>query len=208
MKVSEIGLNSCVTVKKSLPGNIKVVALDLQFHVLVHQSTNSVVGFFHVGRHVGVSIDGYKLPEKEIDDLLIQWSYPGDTNKVQWIDVPFKEFEKHLAKTAAWSDHCLINITLNPDKYPKKGLARKKIDEGYFQTGYGRGFKKKPIIYLINNKLYAKDRKGWSVCYDKLEGDLEGYVQVNVIKKASQQGGETFYQCYDSDHIDYVPLNK
>lgn len=35
--------------------------------------------------------------------------------------------------------------------------ATNKIGKGYFQSGQGRGFKKSPVIKLIDGKAYAKD---------------------------------------------------
>jgi hypothetical protein len=57
-------------------------------------------------------------------------------------------------------------------------MERVKIGKGFFQIGYGKGFNKTSVIYLINNKLYAKSKKNADVAYD---GDLlkEGYVCVN-----------------------------
>ncbi len=117
MKVSEIGIDSTITTKKTFKGSIKNVSLDLQFHILLHKATNKVVGFYHVGRHIAVSIDKYKLPKKEIEGFMIELSYPDDDSKITWINIAFSEFEKHLAIPNDWSDHSLINITLYPEKY-------------------------------------------------------------------------------------------
>lgn len=67
--------------------------------------------------------------------------------------------------------------------------AREKIGVGYWQSGYGKGFHKTAIIYLINGKAYAKDKRGAEVTY---ETDLTGYVMVNKAK--SLDGGITFSQ--------------
>jgi len=61
-----------------------------------------------------------------------------------------------------------------------KGLRRIKIGKGYFQSGYGRGFKKSPIIYLINGKAYAKDKGGADSELTPLKDELCGYVAVNI----------------------------
>lgn len=60
-------------------------------------------------------------------------------------------------------------------------MERIKIGKGYFQSGYGRGFKKGPTIWLIDGKAYAKDSKGASSMYTPLEGELKGYVTVNFV---------------------------
>jgi hypothetical protein len=52
-----------------------------------------------------------------------------------------------------------------------------KIGQGYYQSGYGRGFKKAPIVRLINGKAYVKD-----ATQTPFQTDLEGYVMVNALK--------------------------
>ena len=59
-----------------------------------------------------------------------------------------------------------------------------KIGQGYYQSGYGRGFKKNPIVRLINGKAYVKDSKTIP-----FQTDIEGYVMVNV----STSNGEPFF---------------
>ena len=54
--------------------------------------------------------------------------------------------------------------------------AKEKIGKGYYQAGYGRGFKKSPIVWLINGKAYVKD----SLAHP-FQTDLEGYVMVNAM---------------------------
>ena len=51
-----------------------------------------------------------------------------------------------------------------------------KIGKGFYQRAYGRGFKREPIIRLINGKAYAK-------CSTILtfQTDLEGYIMVNAF---------------------------
>lgn len=56
----------------------------------------------------------------------------------------------------------------------------KKIGKGYYQSAYGRGFKKNPIIRLINGKAYAKDSTGGG-----FQTDMEGYVMVNASSSIS-----------------------
>lgn len=77
-------------------------------------------------------------------------------------------------------------------------MKREKIGVGYFQSGYGRGLKKTPIIYLIEGKLYAKDKTGSSSCNTPLEGDLKGYVPVNCLrcklKKNSDETTTSYHQ--------------
>ena len=80
-------------------------------------------------------------------------------------------------------------------------LVREKIAVGYFQKGYGKGKNTRAIVYLIDGKLYAKDKKGWESMYTPLSGKFEGYVPVN-------NGGDGFYfQCSNIDglqeHMDY-----
>ncbi len=60
-----------------------------------------------------------------------------------------------------------------------------KIGKGYYQSGYGRGFKKKPIIRLINGKAYAKDSKAFP-----FQTDMQGYVMVNA---SSSNGIPTYF---------------
>ena len=59
-----------------------------------------------------------------------------------------------------------------------------KIGKGYYQSGYGRGFKKNPIVRLINGKAYVKD-----ATQTPFQTDLEGYVMVNALKT----GDQTFF---------------
>lgn len=63
----------------------------------------------------------------------------------------------------------------------------KKIGKGFYQSGYGKGFKKEPIIRLINGKAYTK-------CSTVIpfETDLQGYIMVNAIKVGNQI---SFCQC-------------
>jgi hypothetical protein len=59
----------------------------------------------------------------------------------------------------------------------KKMTTTTKIGQGYYQSGYGRGFKKNPIVRLINGKAYVKD-----ATQTPFQTDLEGYVMVNAFK--------------------------
>jgi hypothetical protein len=59
-----------------------------------------------------------------------------------------------------------------------------KIGKGYYQSGYVKGFKKNPIIRLINGKAYAKDSTAFP-----FQTDLDGYVMVNTLKV----GEHTFF---------------
>lgn len=74
-----------------------------------------------------------------------------------------------------------------------KALQRTKAGKGFYQSGYGRGFAKETIIYIINNKYYAKSSYNAKTAYD---GDLlnEGYVCVN------KDTDGVFYQCSLSEH--------
>ena len=56
-------------------------------------------------------------------------------------------------------------------------MKKVKIGKGYNQSGYGRGFKKSPVVWLINGKAYVKDA---NAC--PYETDLEGFVMVNGFK--------------------------
>ena len=70
------------------------------------------------------------------------------------------------------------------------------IGQGYYQKGYGRGFKKLPKIRLINGKLYAKDAAA-----SPFQTDLQGYVMINSIKNWDK---ESFYEVgLISDHLKY-----
>lgn len=54
---------------------------------------------------------------------------------------------------------------------------REKIGQGYWQNGYGKGFSKKPIIWLINGKAYAKDSRN-----SQYHVSIPGYIMVNAMK--------------------------
>ena len=60
-------------------------------------------------------------------------------------------------------------------------MKQVKIGQGYYQSGYGRGFKKNPIVRLINGKAYVKD-----ATQTPFQTDLEGYVMVNSFKTDEQ----------------------
>ena len=53
-----------------------------------------------------------------------------------------------------------------------------KIGKGYYQSGYGKGFKKNPIIRLINGKAYAKDSTAFP-----FQTDLDGYVMEKELTR-------------------------
>jgi hypothetical protein len=55
-------------------------------------------------------------------------------------------------------------------------MKKNKIGQGYWQSAYGRGFKKKPIVWEINGKAYVKD-----AYTSPFQTDLEGYVMVNAF---------------------------
>ncbi len=71
-------------------------------------------------------------------------------------------------------------------------IQRERIGQGYYQQGYGRGYKRKPIVYLIDGYAYARDSKAASECFEPLTGLLKGYVEVNYVN-----GEGLFYQCYN-----------
>ena len=53
-------------------------------------------------------------------------------------------------------------------------IAKIKIGKGYWQSGYGRGFKKSPIVWNINGKAYVKDSNS-----EPYQTDLPGFIMVN-----------------------------
>ena len=56
-----------------------------------------------------------------------------------------------------------------------------KIGQGFYPSAYGKGFKKDPIIRLINGKAYTK-----CSTVTTFETDLEGYIMVNAYVIGSQ----------------------
>lgn len=86
-------------------------------------------------------------------------------------------------------------------------IQRAKTEyKGYWQSGYGRGFKKGAAVYEINGKLYAKDKKGSEEIWPSKRDSIveQGYVPVNL---------EPVYgKCYEADlvsgHIKYDPIDK
>lgn len=78
-------------------------------------------------------------------------------------------------------------------------MERVKVGNGYWQSGYGKGLKKKPTVYLINGRLYAKDKASWHVDYNQLYGELEGYVRINKMVLRNET---LFYQVSASEHKD------
>ena len=75
-------------------------------------------------------------------------------------------------------------------------MKQVKIGQGYYQSGYGRGFKKNPIVKLINNKAYVKD-----ATQTPFQTDMEGYVMVNALKT----GDQTFFAAVSliSEHQEF-----
>lgn len=60
-------------------------------------------------------------------------------------------------------------------------IQRTKTEhKGYWQSGYGRGFKDNVCVYLINGKLYAKDSKNANTVFMSNEVTEMGYVPVNL----------------------------
>lgn len=78
---------------------------------------------------------------------------------------------------------------IKPSEPSNELPSREKIGVGYWQSGYGKGFHKTAIIYLINGKAYAKNKRGAAHSY---ETDLPGYVMVN--KANGYTNGITFDQ--------------
>lgn len=65
-------------------------------------------------------------------------------------------------------------------------IKKEKAGKGYYQSGYGRGFKKRPIIWKINGGYYAKDAAAFPY-----QTDMNGFVMVN---KMQTPDGEKFYE--------------
>lgn len=65
-------------------------------------------------------------------------------------------------------------------------MKKVKIGKGYYPSAYGWGFRKNPIVWLINGKAYVKDSvvKSYST-------DLEGYTMVNAVFKNAD--GSTYF---------------
>ena len=62
-----------------------------------------------------------------------------------------------------------------------KTITRTKTEhKGYWQSGYGRGFKRNVSVYIINKKLYAKDSKNANTVFMRDEVIEMGYVPVNI----------------------------
>lgn len=72
-------------------------------------------------------------------------------------------------------------------------MERIKIGQGYYQKGYGRGFKKNPNIYLIDGYLYARDKVGASQQYTPTTGELIEYVRVNIGARGK------YHQCNEAE---------
>ena len=79
-------------------------------------------------------------------------------------------------------------------------MEKIKIGIGSWQSGYGCGFKKLPIIWLINEKLYAKDLKNWKRTYKPLEGVFAGYVRINAMLSNER---ELYYEASEKEHEIY-----
>jgi hypothetical protein len=89
-----------------------------------------------------------------------------------------------------------------------KTIQSPKIGTGYYQSGYGRGFKKNPIVRLINGKAYVKD-----ATQSPFQTDLEGYVMVNVFKTGDQPFFAAVsliseHQEYNLDAINSIHLTR
>lgn len=87
-----------------------------------------------------------------------------------------------------------INVVSLLNRNDKTGIMKRtRIGKGYW-----RGFKKNPIIYLIQGKAYAKDKRGWA--YMHTPCDIEGYVPVNI-----DHVYKTFHKmCAGEKHNDWV----
>jgi len=60
-------------------------------------------------------------------------------------------------------------------------MKKTKIGKGYYQNGYGRGFKPNVCVWEINGKAYVKDSVN-----KPYETDLVGYVMVNPLRHSSK----------------------
>lgn len=65
-------------------------------------------------------------------------------------------------------------------------MEKKRIGKGYQQKGYGRGFNKNAVIWLIDGKAYARDLRGWKLSMFALTDELEGYVRVNKFGEGTE----------------------
>ena len=70
-------------------------------------------------------------------------------------------------------------------------MNRIKVGKGYYQNGHGRDLISAPLVYEIDGKTYAKHLQGWKLCYEPLQGELQGYVPVTGL--TAPFGGKTRY---------------
>lgn len=78
-------------------------------------------------------------------------------------------------------------------------MKKTKIGQGYWQSGYGKGFKKAPIIYLINGKAYARDKYNYDCSFQKSE-----FINMVMVNKLVSGDDITFYQVSLNEHINFV----
>jgi len=79
-----------------------------------------------------------------------------------------------------------------------QSIKKQKIGVGYWANGYGIGFQKTAVVYLINGKAYTRDTKGRA-----FETDLPGYKMLNF--NTGSLGG--FYEVgLISKHEPYTKL--
>ena len=78
-------------------------------------------------------------------------------------------------------------------------MKREKIGSEYHRSGYGRSAVRKANVYLINGKLYARDKATAHSQFNVLEGELKDYVTVNAHK---QENSLMFIQCGNHSEID------
>ena len=73
-------------------------------------------------------------------------------------------------------------------------MKKTKIGKGYYQSGYGRGYKANVCVWEINGKAYIKD-----ATQTPYQTDLIGHVMVNAFKL----GEKTYYASVGliSEHI-------
>lgn len=77
-------------------------------------------------------------------------------------------------------------------------MKREKVSDRYFRHGYGRTRPRKANVYLIEGFAYAKDSNTAKSAFDKLDGELSGYVRVNFYHL--NEGNSFYAQVHASDH--------
>lgn len=90
-------------------------------------------------------------------------------------------------------------------------MKKKKIGKGYHQTGYGRGFKSGPIVWLINGKAYVKDANsipyetdlpGYTMCNPMISGGEVKFAGIGLISNHAPYDEQSVLDAKISSHID------